>query len=134
MTLTRRNMLATGAAAGVAASLPGAAEAKLSDALVKICPSCSADLAMGDIHAADCQAAQITPPADGEINPDAVKTAQAQRRSTDTSAQSRKKPIYGPPDPCPEHGCDRCRPQTGEKGITCLQKNKEQCRFQHTWC
>ena len=134
MPLTRRNVLATGAAAGVAASLPGTAEAKLTDVVLQICPSCSANLAMGDVHAADCQAARITPPADGDIKPDAIKTAQAQRRSTESpDTPSRKKPIYGPPDPCPDHGCDRCKVQTSNKAkITCFYKNKEQCHFQQS--
>jgi hypothetical protein len=73
--VTRRQVLASGAIAGLTASLPLTAQARIGDTFRQSCPYCSANLAMGDLHRADCEAAREAPPLDDEINPEAKKPA-----------------------------------------------------------
>ena len=119
--ITRRQVLASSAIVGLSASVAGAASAKVAETLLQNCPHCSGNLILGDLHEPGCIAIQITPPSDNEIKPETIKTVQATRR---------KKEPYGPPDPCPEHGCDRCRVQQASKGGFCYHKNKESCAVQ----
>lgn len=73
--VTRRQVLASGAIAGLTASLPLTAQARIGDTLLQSCPHCSANLAMGDLHKAGCEAERAALPLDDEISPEAKKTA-----------------------------------------------------------
>jgi len=132
--ITRRQVLVSSAMVGLSAGMVATARANVAETFLQSCPHCSANLAMGDLHKPGCIAVQAAAPADTEIKPETIKTVQAQRRSTDSprGCWTKKEP-YGPPDPCPERGCDRCKVQSSNKGvITCYWKNKEQCHWLKT--
>lgn len=99
---TRRSVLGTAALIAGAAVLPKAIEAKVSDALLQTCPACGADLNIGDLHKAGCEAANVMPPHDSEINPEATKIRER------TYAQE--------PSGCGARGYDtKGRPRVGEE-------------------
>jgi len=128
--VTRRQLLASGALVGLSASLPTVAQAKIGNALPESCPHCSANLAMGDLHKPDCIAARVAPPSDDDIKPETIKTAQAQRRSSDQlSSRSRGKPKPAGSDSCEQYGCDRCKVKMVNKGW-CYHKNTHGCAVQ----
>ncbi len=125
--VTRRQLLASGAIAGFTVGLPARVEARAGDMPFRSCPHCSADLALGDLHEPECIAAQVVTPPESQINPGAIKLAQAQRRSSDKP--STRSPTYGP-EPCDQYNCDRCKVQKAAKGGWCYHKNTQGCAVQ----
>ena len=73
--ITRRQVLVSSAMVGLSAGMVATARANVAETFLQSCPHCSANLAMGDLHRADCEAARAAPPLDDEINPEAKKTA-----------------------------------------------------------
>ena len=70
---TRRSVLRTVALVASTAVLPKEIQAKVGAAVLPPCPTCGADLNMGDLHKAGCEAANVSPPRDDEIRPEATK-------------------------------------------------------------
>ena len=127
--VTRRQVLASSAIVGLTAGLSTAVEGRTGDTLFRSCPHCSADLALGDLHRPECIAIPVAPPSESQINPGAIKIAQAQRRSSDKPTT--RSQTYGP-EPCDQYGCDRCKVQKATKaGGFCYHKNTQGCAVQN---
>jgi len=124
--ITRRQVLVSSAMVGLSAGMVATARTNVAETFLQSCPHCSANLAMGDLHKPGCIAVQTAAPADSQIKPEAIKTAQAQRRSSDKpSTGSQKGGTYGP-DPCEQYNCDRCKIQKVGKAV-CYHKNVQGC-------
>lgn len=102
---TRRTVLGTAALVAGAAVLPKGIEAKVTDAFLQPCPACGADLSVGDLHKAGCEAAKVTPPHDGEIKPEGMKIERGRYAQEPSGCGARGYDVKRPPARGDEPGC-----------------------------
>lgn len=115
---TRRSILKTAAVISGAAVLPTAVKASIEATVLQTCPSCGANLEIGDLHRPHCEAVNMAAPPDDKINPETIRIAKKEKRP-------------GPDDPCAPPGCDRCKVQGATKGGYCYHKNTCGCAVQN---
>jgi len=75
------------------------------------CPVCGADIGDGDLHWPGCSYANLSTPADADIDLGTI-------RASEDSSQ--------PDASCPHKGCDRCKVQGSSRG-GCYHKNEQGC-------
>jgi hypothetical protein len=126
---TRRSVLGTAALIAGAAVLPKAIEAKVSDALSQKCPACSADLDIGELHKAGCEAANVMPPHDSEIKPEATKIRERTYAQEPSGCGSRgydlKKPPVREEPGCGSRGYDLKKPLVREEPSGCGSRGSD---------
>lgn len=75
------------------------------------CPVCGADIGNGDLHWPGCRLANLSTPADADIDFETIRASDAPERADEA---------------CPHEGCDRCKVQTSTRG-GCYHKNEQGC-------